>query len=371
MKKIYFPNINGLRFLGALAVLFCHFYAWPLKVNQPSRAFSTFSMHLGQIALVLFFVLCSFLLTYLLLTEKERTGTINVMYFYIRRAYRIWPLYYLIIGLSFFVLPHFGIVATVAYPEMYVDNFALSVFFCLILLPNVTLFFLYPNIFAGPSWTIGVEEPFYFVWPWLIKKADNLLRMMVIFFLVCFITKIVLAFFAFYGSSKTMYGVYRLWNLASFTSFPMGGVMAWLYFNKKTAVLKVLYNVYLRSGLYLIAAAVLFSNIVFPFYFEFFSVAMAVLVLNMATNKKTMVNLDSCWLNYLGKVTYGVYLYHAIVIALAYKYLSWMDSVTLGITVHLAVVGIAILSYELMEKRFLKIKVKYMIVPSTDTKEKV
>src|ERR1700751_4992513 len=45
----------------------------------------------------IFFLISGFLITYLLLTEKEKFGTINVGKFYIRRALRIWPLYFFII----------------------------------------------------------------------------------------------------------------------------------------------------------------------------------------------------------------------------------------------------------------------------------
>ena len=92
MKKIYFPNLNGLRFIAAFMVIVHH-------VEQFKSLFglenvfheSPFISIVGKLGVVLFFVLSGFLITYLLLVEEEVTGTISIKSFYIRRFLRIWP----------------------------------------------------------------------------------------------------------------------------------------------------------------------------------------------------------------------------------------------------------------------------------------
>jgi peptidoglycan/LPS O-acetylase OafA/YrhL len=63
----------------------------------------------GEMVVSLFFVLSGFLITYLLIKEKKETDTINLKAYYMRRTLRIWPLYYLIIILGFFVLPYLDV----------------------------------------------------------------------------------------------------------------------------------------------------------------------------------------------------------------------------------------------------------------------
>lgn len=86
MSRIYYPNLNGLRFFAALSVMIYHFYGT-----------KTLNGHFG---VTLFFVLSGFLITSLLLEEKQQTETISIPKFYIRRFLRIAPLYFFIIILS-------------------------------------------------------------------------------------------------------------------------------------------------------------------------------------------------------------------------------------------------------------------------------
>ena len=95
-KQVFFPNLNGLRFVAASLVMICHIEQWK-GLNGLHRSLLPFFDKIGSLGVTLFFVLSGFLITYLLLTEKQDKGTINVKKFYLRRVFRIWPLYYLII----------------------------------------------------------------------------------------------------------------------------------------------------------------------------------------------------------------------------------------------------------------------------------
>src|SRR5947208_1964008 len=102
-KRLY--NLDGLRFMAAWIVLLCH-----LEVLKPYFGFSPvqarFFSNGAQIAVTFFFVLSGFLISYLLLKEKKANPAdrINVKKFYLKRILRIWPLYYLLVVLAFFVL---------------------------------------------------------------------------------------------------------------------------------------------------------------------------------------------------------------------------------------------------------------------------
>ncbi|NRB70857.1 MAG: acyltransferase, partial [Xanthomonadales bacterium] len=105
-KPLYFPNLNGLRFIAALMVIVYHLER--LKANMGLDGLwgkAAFVSLFGKLGVVLFFVLSGFLITYLLLAEEKRFAKIDLTSFYLRRVLRIWPLYFFIIFLGFFVLP--------------------------------------------------------------------------------------------------------------------------------------------------------------------------------------------------------------------------------------------------------------------------
>jgi peptidoglycan/LPS O-acetylase OafA/YrhL len=97
--NVYFPSLNGLRFIAAFMVFLLHFAKqnWGENFDYNPEDNFIYKSVLGDVGVTLFFVLSGFLITYLLLTEQARTSTINIGKFYLRRILRIWPLYFLMI----------------------------------------------------------------------------------------------------------------------------------------------------------------------------------------------------------------------------------------------------------------------------------
>src|ERR1700741_1011871 len=102
--KVYFPGLNGLRFIAVAVVIISHVFQLCklLKIETTNKALSAYFP--GKFGVILFFVLSGFLITYLLLKEEEVTGRISIRDFYKRRILRIWPLYFLIVIICFFIL---------------------------------------------------------------------------------------------------------------------------------------------------------------------------------------------------------------------------------------------------------------------------
>src|SRR3989344_8628341 len=102
--KIYLPSLDGLRFLAFLLVFLHHttFYINPALAQNFLLIF--FNKH-GWIGVDIFFVLTGFLITLLMLDERDKNGHFSIKNFLIRRALRIWPLYYLSILVGFFLVP--------------------------------------------------------------------------------------------------------------------------------------------------------------------------------------------------------------------------------------------------------------------------
>ena len=99
---VYFPNLNGLRFIAAFLVILSHLEWIKMTEGMENYASAPFIKNLGSLGVSLFFVLSGFLISYLLLQEKKDTGDISIKNFYVRRILRIWPLYYITVILAFF-----------------------------------------------------------------------------------------------------------------------------------------------------------------------------------------------------------------------------------------------------------------------------
>ena len=142
--------------------------------------------NLGHKGVTLFFVLSGFLITFLLLKEKEETKSINIKYFYIRRILRIWPLYFLIVLSSIFIFPYFSFFRSDA-TSIIDNNFIYILLLSITILPNVTLFKFGAIPFSSQAWSIGVEEQFYLFWPLLIKYIKNLYLTLISIIIVLFV----------------------------------------------------------------------------------------------------------------------------------------------------------------------------------------
>src|SRR4051812_1692668 len=101
--KLYLPGLNGIRAIAALIVIVFHIDNYLPMFNLPQIGFSTHQM--ASYAVVIFFALSGYLITYLLLAEKKRFQQIDLAKFYMRRILRIWPVYYVVIlmGIIFFL----------------------------------------------------------------------------------------------------------------------------------------------------------------------------------------------------------------------------------------------------------------------------
>jgi len=167
LKKNYFPNLNGLRFIAAIMVFIHHMELLKSSFNLSNFWENKSIFILGKLGVVLFFVLSGFLITYLLLEEEQQTKKINIKNFFKRRILRIWPLYYLILILSFFILPNFQFFEFPGKPFSFSDFPLKALLLYLFMLPNMAAANLASIPFASQSWSIGTEEQFYIIWPFI------------------------------------------------------------------------------------------------------------------------------------------------------------------------------------------------------------
>ncbi|HRO30968.1 acyltransferase family protein [Citricoccus sp.] len=147
-------DIQGLRALAVLAVLMDHLAGWPRG---------------GFVGVDIFFVISGFLITGLLLREYERTGSISFRSFYVRRFKRIMPVSVLVLFVTV-------VMASLLFPTTRTATTMGDALWSLVFAGNWRFAISGSDYFqegALPSplqhyWSLGVEEQFYLVWPWLL-----------------------------------------------------------------------------------------------------------------------------------------------------------------------------------------------------------
>lgn len=377
-KRIHFPGLNGLRFFAAFSVLLYHIEALKSFSQMPNWISIPVLHSLGPYGVVCFFSLSGFLITYLLLEESARTGNIRVRRFYMRRILRIWPLYYLIVVLGFLILPLTA--DLLVHPQVVTKGD---------LLPKLALFLAFlPNLawvtfgitpLAGPLWSVGVEEQFYLLWPVLLRglRSHALLGIVAVIFVMVGLRFALPRIAVALGSAGSDYSSWRiainfLWTL-KLECMAMGALAAYWLHGGFDRVLRVLYFPLTQLAALGLIFFSLWTN---QNYQQFDNVvwgaAFAVLIVNLAANPRSLLKLENRPLDYLGKISFGIYVYHSFTIVGVLLFLrSWMPTQGLlfnGLLYSLVIaltIGLAALSHRYYESPFLRLKIRYMVVRSS------
>ena len=333
----------------------------------------------------LFFTLSGFLITYLLLAEKERFGTVFVKEFYIRRVLRIWPLYYLIIILGLFVLPHIDFFKIPIYTEGVQYRFGIKAFFYFILFPNVVSNLYAYMPFIAQTWSIGIEEQFYLIWPWIVKKSENYLRVLLTIIIGLFLITNILSHFADHSvdmssastSNKFISFAYRYLAMLRIGCMAIGGIGAYYLYKLDMRILRPIYAPVTQIVTLLVVIAMMLLGVEIPYItHEFYSVLFLIIILNLAANPKSLINLENKVLDYLGKISYSIYMWHNVAIILGFHiaraYNPQLDdffsnAIYYGVTFIFTLI-LSTASYELYEKQFLRFKHLFAKVQSGNLK---
>ena len=168
--KVYFKNLDSIRFIAASMVFVAHaispsYQYLPIKNTVWERLLNTISN--GGTGVSIFFVLSGFLITYLLINEHELNGKISVKKFYLRRILRIWPLYFLVIIFTFLIYPFAKSLMGVNNPlasNLWYHVFFLSNFDVI----NIARYSMGNDAMSqNITWSVSIEEQFYLFWPLL------------------------------------------------------------------------------------------------------------------------------------------------------------------------------------------------------------
>lgn len=332
-NNFYRPELDAVRFLAFLAVFLFH---------APHAPRLEWLVRAGYFGLPLFFFLSAFLITELLLREQAKLGTIHLRAFYIRRSLRIWPLYYF----GVFTAVLWGI----AVPSYKLTNTQFA--YLLLLLPGFAGAQYNFNP-AGVLWSISVEEIFYLIWP-IAGKARAFVWACAALFLCATITLLVNP-------------DYWYTPLSQFLFFALGGLLALSIhrINIRLPIAMRVFGILAGAGIAVYAATVQIP--ILTFYLG--AVACALVIISI-------LNIEERWIPrpaiYLGKISYGLYVFHATCIN-ATERLFGRYAVPLGgnrralaiqFVAFAATVLFAAISYRYFETPFLKLKRRFEFVKS-------
>ena len=374
-QKIYFPNLNGLRFIAAVLVIIHHIE----QIKSISKIDNywgkiPFVSIIGKLGVVLFFVLSGFLITYLLLAEEKSFKNISIKKFYIRRMLRIWPLYFLIIILAFGILPNIDLFTLPGYgKEVIYSNLLWKLLLYALFFPNLVLSLLGIVPYASHTWSIGTEEQYYLVWPIILKSFKKYRIILMLFIIVSYLAfgKILSSHYSEILPFRSV--IKAFWASFNIDCMAIGGIYAILLF-QKNKLLKVLQNNILFYLTMILVVFLMLNGVHLPyFHYEFYSILFGIIILNFAANDKISITLENKVLNYLGNISYGIYMYHpigivlAIAISIAINYTTNWLIYPLSFTLTISIAG---LSYKYFESFFLKFKNKFSnIISGNGTKE--
>ncbi|MBA4417148.1 MAG: hypothetical protein C0392_04460 [Syntrophus sp. (in: bacteria)] len=377
-KKIYFPSLNGLRFIAALFVVIHHIEQFKHIFGLENYWGNSFILIMGDLGVTFFFVLSGYLISYLLFVEKDLSNGISLKNFYVRRILRIWPLYYLIVVISLFILPHLQFLYVPGLTDAVKENLLTKSVLFMSVFPNLALVLFPPVPFGSHSWSIGVEEQFYLIWPVFMKYAKRYLRVVlyVIFFYVI-IKGVLILCLTFLKAEPVLFGTLKLINeyvgMTRIDCMAIGGIGAYILY-KRMPILKILYNRFFQALLYLIVFVFFLRPVYFPWINnEVYSILFCLIILNLSSNEKSFFSLENRLFDYLGRISYGIYMYHPLCLVTAIYLLKTVlkgTNLNHSFVVYFLSIAFTILmsaiSYTFFESPFLKLKFAFSKIISGD-----
>lgn len=278
------PKLDGLRLIAVSAVAFGHWvdlpeYVWLAPVNK----------FLAMSGVNLFFVLSGFLITQILLTNQNEKGVLGQ--FYIRRFLRIFPLYYLVLAL--------GVILAIPpardyfiYYSTYTANIKMALG-------------RFDTAYFTHLWSLAVEEQFYILFPFLVLFVPHNLRMFKILVIIGVMSRLLLFIFL----DKPWFIAYTF-TLCCFDSFGIGAILAYYKLRQPEQLIKILNRPVIFVSAFIAAILVFtvgggYDIVLTRLLFSIF----CFWVIGKACVGTSGI-LAHPILVYLGKISYGIYVYH-------------------------------------------------------------
>ena len=332
LNRADIPGLDGIRAIAVWLVITFHF------------AENTVN---GALGVEMFFTLSGFLITLLLLREREATGTVSLKDFYIRRTRRIFPALYAFIALGVtiylvrgHVVPWGDVIASALYVENYYSSLAHT-----------------KDSFVGHTWSLGIEEQFYLLWPLLMIKLRHDLRKLTIALIVVIVASWTTRMVMQYGLHVYQGYIYhafetRVDQLAIgcllavlLKRFTLGGAWRRFLMNPLTPAIVIA----------CLAVSSLFHtefHYRFPVAYTIEPVLTALLILLLIAQSEHPVwrQFNHPALRFIGRISYSLYLYQQLSLSTAQSLTARFPVFVQYVFACAVTIGFALASYYLIEQ---------------------
>jgi peptidoglycan/LPS O-acetylase OafA/YrhL len=311
LNKIYAPSLDGLRAICIIFTVFYHTPGCPRIIN-------------GTVGVDVFFALSGWLITWLLLEDRRKHGDLNLRTFYIRRVFRIMPIYY---GTVVLYIAAAVLLAKITSDSSKLDNLRNA----LVYLLTFNREYAPPEAgnFVGHAWTLGIEEKFYLVWPLILLMQARSVAAVLITVLISFSPSLDLVIRGYFGLG-------------------FGAALAvWLHGSQRA---RTMFEVRPIANAAALALVIPYSlSVLIPSEF----------VWNVVISAIASVMIGSIWLNpkqsvakvlsitplpWLGTLTYSIYMLHVLCVNFCILLFAKLHIAATGLTLFACVYGISILA---------------------------
>ena len=295
----YYKGLDSIRAIAVLLVIVHHWGPFYSPHTAPYMFKAVFIPD-GDFGVRLFFVLSGFLITSILLHEKAKEGVSQIgiiKNFFIRRALRIFPIYYLTVLFGYLR----GYSCVVHYPWYFITYTT-----------NILRYAKEVTNELGHTWSLAVEEQFYLIWPWPIIFVNKK-----------YIRHVLLATIGI-GILSTYYVLYIThYHYASlvfncFDAFGIGALYAYVRqhndWNRRfNQIFVVLFPALLYFGMKMTPYGGFPAFVVYDrFLSSVVCLGIIMFTINNTSEFLRKYFFENKILNFIGRISYGIYLYHFI-----------------------------------------------------------
>lgn len=361
----YIKGLDSLRALAVILVIIGHWGPFEFKSSAVLTVLITKVLPAATFGVDVFFVLSGYLITNILLNARKNIATGGKLHiiktFYIRRTLRIFPIYFLVVFTLLFI-GSAEVRQNIGYFLTYTSDFL-----------------IFKQRYFGPlghTWSLSVEEQFYLVWPWFIifTPSKYLPRLITCFIFAGCVCSTIFSIQYGYFSFILPFCCIQAFSIGALLACGQQGLVS----QKSTD----------KIFLWLLGPAlILLAFFQFGVPMSFIRLINSIIAYNIISytikqkyNRFTGAVLNNRVLNYVGKISYGIYLYHFLIpgymneavdhlnarFRFSDKTLEVLKGPVPAYIIHLfLLLLIATLSYYFFETRITKLKTRLPYVSST------
>lgn len=375
--SFYYPSLDGLRFFAFLVVFLHHVLPSPLADDSYiDHILLTFKKN-GWVGVDLFFVLSGFLITMLLLKERDKYGNFSVKNFWVRRSLRIWPLYFLALITGFFIIPfiysHF--LGQDYTDPKYIHEIKTQLPLYATFLGNWAVVQNSYSSFSNIAhlWTISLEEQFYLVWPLILMFIRNLKSTLIVGIFIIISTLIYRYYLNFIGTQHPH--IYTN-TFARIDILVFGALIALIMFYRPkllSGIRKIFILPFQILSLVILSYILYRVSLFEPYLIRNGTFGYLVIALFMSYYTLSALQTSSTFARFLswkpyvwlGKISYGLYVWHILGIETARNLLKNSNfGYMIPLIAFIITIAISYISYRFFESAFLRLKTKFTKITS-------